>query len=167
VQTSHESCVFDVLPRATAIEDTLNPDREHCRSWFVDGVMPLACVVEAMSEETPTRQDRFATRLGLFLAAVGVRGLSRERVLGLVGMNRLHAVEHIAVGVAGIAAGASQRGRAYSGVVAVALFAEVVLGLLPWTKEWFHNLFNADRRTTAVQLAVALVSLRAFRGDSE
>lgn len=120
-----------------------------------------------MSEETPTRQDRFATRLGLFLTAVGVRGLSRERVLGLVGMNRLHGVEHIAVGVGGIAAGASRRGRSYSGIVAVALFAEVVLGLLPWTKEWFRDPFNADRRTTAVQLVVALVSLRAFRGGSE
>lgn len=120
-----------------------------------------------MSEETQTRQDRFATRLGLFLTAVGVRGLSRERVLVLVGMNRLHAVEHIAVGVAGIAAGASRRGRAYSGIVAVALFVEVVLGLLPWTREWLRDLFNADRRTTAVQLAVALVSLRAFRGDGE
>ncbi len=129
--------------------------------------MPLARMVEAMTEETPTRQDRFATRLGLFLTAVGVRGLSRERVLGLVGMNRLHAVEHIAVGVGGIAAGASRRGRAYAGFVAVALFAEVVLGVLPWTKEWFRDLFNADRRTTAVQLVVALVSFRAFRSDSE
>ncbi|EMA44483.1 hypothetical protein C449_10391 [Halococcus saccharolyticus DSM 5350] len=129
--------------------------------------MPLGGMIEAMSEETPTRQDRFATRLGLFLTAVGVRGLSRERVLGLVGMNRLHAVEHIAVGVAGIAAGASRRGRSYSGIVAVALLAEVVLGLLPWTKDWFRDLFNADRRTTAVQLVVALVSLRSFRSDSE
>ncbi|MGN8215201.1 MULTISPECIES: hypothetical protein [Halococcus] len=120
-----------------------------------------------MSEETPTRQDRFATRLGLFLTAVGVRGLSRERVFGLVGMNRLHAAEHIAVSVGGIAAGASRRGRSYSGIVAVALFAEVALGVLPWTKEWFRDLFNADLRTTAVQLVVALVSLRAFRSDGE
>jgi len=129
--------------------------------------MPPAYMVRVMSEETQTRQDRFATRLGLFLTAVGVRGLSRERVLVLVGMNRLHAVEHIAVGVAGIAAGASRRGRAYSGIVAVALFVEVVLGLLPWTKQWFRDLFNADLRTIAVQLAVALVSFRAFRSDSE
>jgi hypothetical protein len=42
-----------------------------------------------------------------------------------------------------------------------------VLGLLPWTKQWFRDLFNADLRTIAVQLAVALVSFRAFRSDSE
>lgn len=133
----------------------------------VGGITSVARVVGTMGDEPRTRQDWYGIGLGVFLAAVGIRGLSRERVLGLVGMNRLHAVEHIAVGIGGIAAGASRRGRAYSGVVAVALLAEVVLGVLPWTKGWFRDLFNADRRTTAVQLVVALVSLRAFRGDSE
>jgi hypothetical protein len=120
-----------------------------------------------MTEARQTQHDGFAVGLGLFLTAVGVRGLSRERVLGLVGMNKLHAVEHIAVGVAGVLAGARRRGRAYAGIVGVVLLAEVGLGLLPQTRERFRELFNADLRTTAVQLAVALVSLRAFRGGRD
>jgi hypothetical protein len=120
-----------------------------------------------MTEDQRTRQDSFAIGLGLFLTAVGVRGLSRERVLGLVGMNRLHAVEHIAVGVAGILAGARRRGKPYAGVVGVVLLAEVGLGLLPQTRERFRELFNADGRTTLVQLTVALVSLRAYRGGDD
>lgn len=120
-----------------------------------------------MTDDQRTRQDGFAVGLGLFLAAVGTRGLSRERVLGLVGMNNLHAVEHIAVGVAGVLAGARRRGKSYAGVVGVVLLVEVGLGLLPQTRERFRDLFNADLRTTTVQLAVALVSLRAFRGGRD
>lgn len=120
-----------------------------------------------MTEDQRTQQDGFAVGLGVFLTAVGVRGLSRERVLGLVGMNKLHAVEHIAVGVAGVLAGARRHGRSYAAIVGVVLLAEVGLGLHPGTRERFRELFNADRRTTAVQLAVALVSLWAFRGGRD
>lgn len=120
-----------------------------------------------MSDESRTRQDWYGIGLGVFLAAVGVRGLSRERVLGLVGMNRLHALEHIAVGVAGVLAGARRRGRVYTGILGAVLLAEVGLGLLPQTREKFRELFNADRRTSAVQLLVALVALWAFRSERD
>lgn len=124
-------------------------------------------MVQMMTRQRRTRQDGFAVGLGVFLTTVGVRGLSRERVLGLEGMNRLHAVEHIAVGIAGVLAGLRRRGRLYAIVVGVVLLAEVVLGLHPRTRERFRTLFSTDRKTSAVQLLVALVSFRAVLSEQD
>jgi hypothetical protein len=114
-----------------------------------------------------TRTDSYALALGSFLTIAGIRGFSRERVLGLVGMNRLHALEHIAVGIVGILAGRRRRGRSYAGVVGSVLLIEVVLGVLPGTRERFRDLFNTDATTTAVQLLLAVLSLSIYRRARE
>jgi hypothetical protein len=111
--------------------------------------------------------DSYALGLGAFLTIVGIRGFSRERVLGLVGMNRLHAIEHVAVGIVGILVGRRRRGRSFAGIVGSVLLIEVALGVLSGTRERFRDLFNADAMTTAVQLLLAVLSLFVYRWTRE
>lgn len=119
------------------------------------------------SSPADPRPDGYALGLGALLTTVGVRGFSRERVFEVVGMNRLHAVVHLVFGVAGIAAGARRRGRAYTGVVGVVLLAEGVLGLVPSIRERLVALFNVSAGTTVVQLVLGVLSLMVYGDTAE
>lgn len=102
---------------------------------------------------------RFATLLGAFLLIEGIWGLFSPVVFGVLSTNTLHAVIHIALGIAGILAGRREFSREYLLGVGGLLLLVGILRFVPGASELVVSLLNVNVAVAYVNIAVGVISL--------
>lgn len=103
--------------------------------------------------------NRFATLLGFFLIIEGIWGLFSPVVFGVLSTNTLHAVIHIALGVAGILAGRRGFARVYLQGVGGLLLLVGILRFVPGVSDLIVALLNVNFPVAYFNIAVGVISL--------
>lgn len=108
----------------------------------------------------------FTIALGLLLLVEGIWGLFNPLVFGVLATNTLHAIIHVALGIAGLWAGWAGRSRGYLLFVGILLLAVGLLWFVPGPKDLIVRMLNVNQAVAWVNIAVGIVSLLLARRSS-
>ncbi len=105
----------------------------------------------------------FTVTLGALLLVEGIWGLFNPMVFGVLSTNLLHAIIHVALGIAGIWCGRAGRVRGYLLFVGGLLLAVGLLWFVPSVQDIIVRLLNVNRAVAGVNIAVGIVALAMAR----
>ncbi len=103
--------------------------------------------------------NAYTITLGALLLIEGGWGLFNPLVFGVLSTNSLHAVIHLALGVAGIAAARAGHARSYLLLVGILLLAVGLLWFVPGVGDLIVRLLNVNQPVACVNVVVGIASL--------
>ena len=112
-------------------------------------------------------QKLFAQSVGVVLILLGIIGFFNKPLLGLFGVNSLHNVVHILVGVIAlwmVSKGSSQAFNKYLGMGGIVLG---VLGFIPGVKDLLLEILAINTSTTWLHLLIGVLGVGVAYGVKE
>ncbi|MEO6873443.1 MAG: DUF4383 domain-containing protein [Opitutaceae bacterium] len=102
----------------------------------------------------------------LFFVAEGVWGIFRPVVFGILTTNRLHAIVHIVLGLAGLLAWLKDAVKGYFGFLGSLLIVVSVLWFIPGTRNTPIDVLNVNGAVAIVNFVIGLICVAIAATDN-